>query len=155
MIWFLSQDGKDSAQFEQTILVTDGGYEILTLRPENDGKPHFMSQWWLLLKLWCACNRICTRIKNHVGMGEMIARRMCLLVLCLLGFCHGLWIPGRRFYSGGSSFSAVSGYSYDTRTFQQQVFCTIHNNASCSTITRNPSAVPGGPFQLSKHLFYI
>lgn len=40
----LAQDGKDSAQFEQTLLVTDTGYEILTLRRENDGKPHFMTQ---------------------------------------------------------------------------------------------------------------
>jgi len=41
---FFFQDGKDSAQFEQTLLVTETGYDILTLRPEHDGKPHFMTQ---------------------------------------------------------------------------------------------------------------
>ena len=39
-----SQDGKRSAQFEQTLLVTDTGYEILTARPDEGGKPHFMTQ---------------------------------------------------------------------------------------------------------------
>lgn len=37
------QDGKRSAQFEQTLLVTETGYEILTQRTEADGKPHFMT----------------------------------------------------------------------------------------------------------------
>ena len=37
------QDGKRSAQFEQTLLVTETGYEILTARTEMDGKPHFMT----------------------------------------------------------------------------------------------------------------
>lgn len=51
------QDGKRSAQFEQTLLVTDTGYEILTLRPDEGGKPHFMTQGiWvsfsLFLLLW-------------------------------------------------------------------------------------------------------
>ena len=37
------QDGKRSAQFEQTLLVTETGYKILTIRTEMDGKPHFMT----------------------------------------------------------------------------------------------------------------
>lgn len=37
------QDGKRSAQFEQTLLVTETGCDILTLRPDADGKPHFMT----------------------------------------------------------------------------------------------------------------
>jgi methionyl aminopeptidase len=40
----VTADGKLSAQFEQTILVTDTGYEILTERKENGGQPHFMDQ---------------------------------------------------------------------------------------------------------------
>ncbi|XP_065884830.1 methionine aminopeptidase 1-like isoform X2 [Dysidea avara] len=40
----VTEDGKDSAQFEQTLLVTETGCDILTLRPEHDGKPHFMTQ---------------------------------------------------------------------------------------------------------------
>ena len=36
-------DGKRSAQFEQTLLVTETGYEILTARTEMDGKPHFLT----------------------------------------------------------------------------------------------------------------
>uniref|UniRef100_A0A5S6R6A4 Methionine aminopeptidase n=1 Tax=Trichuris muris TaxID=70415 RepID=A0A5S6R6A4_TRIMR len=35
-------DGKLSAQFEQTLLVTDTGCDILTARPTHDGKPWFM-----------------------------------------------------------------------------------------------------------------
>lgn len=35
-------DGKRSAQFEHTLLVTETGYEILTERP--GGQPHFMTQ---------------------------------------------------------------------------------------------------------------
>ena len=37
------QDGLRSAQFEHTLLVTETGCDILTLRPEEDGKPHFMT----------------------------------------------------------------------------------------------------------------
>jgi len=40
----VTQDGKRSAQFEQTLLVTETGCEILTGRPDNDGRPHFMDQ---------------------------------------------------------------------------------------------------------------
>ena len=39
----LPQDGLRSAQFEHTLLVTEAGCDILTLRPEEDGKPHFMT----------------------------------------------------------------------------------------------------------------
>lgn len=38
-------DGLFSAQFEQTLLVTDTGVEILTRRRENNGQPWFMDQW--------------------------------------------------------------------------------------------------------------
>ncbi len=38
----VTQDGKRSAQFEQTFLVTDTGCEILTKRKANDGLPYFM-----------------------------------------------------------------------------------------------------------------
>ena len=38
------QDGKRSAQFEHTLLVTETGCDILTLRPDDGGRPHFMSQ---------------------------------------------------------------------------------------------------------------
>jgi len=37
------QDGRRSAQFEHTLLVTDTGCEILTQRPDANGKPHFMT----------------------------------------------------------------------------------------------------------------
>eukprot|EP00112_Aurelia_sp_Birch-Aquarium-sp1_P018302 Seg435.12 transcript_id=Seg435.12/GoldUCD/mRNA.D3Y31 product="Methionine aminopeptidase 1" protein_id=Seg435.12/GoldUCD/D3Y31 len=40
----VTQDGKRSAQFEQTLLVTETGVDILTKRPDNDGRPHFMDQ---------------------------------------------------------------------------------------------------------------
>ncbi|XP_069125180.1 methionine aminopeptidase 1-like [Argopecten irradians] len=40
----VTQDGKRSAQFEQTLLVTDTGCEILTRRRENDGQPHFLDK---------------------------------------------------------------------------------------------------------------
>ncbi|KAK3089840.1 hypothetical protein FSP39_006979 [Pinctada imbricata] len=40
----VTQDGKRSAQFEHTLLVTDTGCEILTRRRDNDGKPHFMDK---------------------------------------------------------------------------------------------------------------
>ncbi|XP_078579694.1 methionine aminopeptidase 1-like isoform X1 [Branchiostoma floridae x Branchiostoma japonicum] len=35
-------DGKRSAQFEQTLLVTEAGCDILTRRLDNNGQPHFM-----------------------------------------------------------------------------------------------------------------
>lgn len=38
----VTQDGKRSAQFEHTLLVTENGCEILTRRRVNDGQPHFM-----------------------------------------------------------------------------------------------------------------
>ncbi|XP_070559189.1 methionine aminopeptidase 1-like [Ptychodera flava] len=38
----VTQDGKRSAQFEHTLLVTETGCEILTQRQENSGRPHFM-----------------------------------------------------------------------------------------------------------------
>lgn len=37
-----TQDGLWSAQFEQTLLVTETGCEILTRRREKDGQPWFM-----------------------------------------------------------------------------------------------------------------
>ncbi|XP_064595511.1 methionine aminopeptidase 1-like [Liolophura sinensis] len=40
----VTQDGKRSAQFEHTLLVTETGCEVLTRRRENDGKPHFLDQ---------------------------------------------------------------------------------------------------------------
>lgn len=40
----VTQDGKRSAQFEQTLLVTDIGCDILTLRPDDNGRAHFLSQ---------------------------------------------------------------------------------------------------------------
>lgn len=36
-------DGKRSAQFEHTLIVTDSGYEILTGRRDQDGQPHFLA----------------------------------------------------------------------------------------------------------------
>ena len=41
---FSLQDGKRSAQFEQTLLVTETGCDILTIRPDDNGRPHFLSQ---------------------------------------------------------------------------------------------------------------
>ena len=38
-----TMDGLRSAQFEHTLLVTETGCDILTLRLEEDGKPHFMT----------------------------------------------------------------------------------------------------------------
>ncbi|RWS21659.1 methionine aminopeptidase 1-like protein, partial [Leptotrombidium deliense] len=38
----VTEDGKRSAQFEQTLLVTDNGCEILTRRRANNGQPYFM-----------------------------------------------------------------------------------------------------------------
>ena len=40
----VTQDGKLSAQFEQTFLVTESGYEILTRRRTGGGRPYFMDQ---------------------------------------------------------------------------------------------------------------
>lgn len=40
----VTRDGKRSAQFEQTLLVTETGCEILTRRRENDGLPWFMDK---------------------------------------------------------------------------------------------------------------
>jgi methionyl aminopeptidase len=40
----LIQDGKRSAQFEQTLLVTDTGCDILTKRLDADGAPYFETQ---------------------------------------------------------------------------------------------------------------
>lgn len=37
-------DGLYSAQFEHTILVTEDGCEVLTKRPQNNGKPWFMDK---------------------------------------------------------------------------------------------------------------
>ena len=38
------QDGKRSAQFEQTLVVTDLGCDILTQRLDSDGAPYFETQ---------------------------------------------------------------------------------------------------------------
>ena len=38
----VTQDGKLSAQFEETLLVTDTGVEILTRRRDKNGQPYFM-----------------------------------------------------------------------------------------------------------------
>ncbi|KAK6187838.1 hypothetical protein SNE40_005775 [Patella caerulea] len=38
----VTQDGKRSAQFEHTLLVTEEGCDIISKRLENDGQPHFM-----------------------------------------------------------------------------------------------------------------
>ncbi|ESO89064.1 hypothetical protein LOTGIDRAFT_228994 [Lottia gigantea] len=40
----VTQDGKRSAQFEHTLLVTETGCDILTQRLENDGQAHFMDK---------------------------------------------------------------------------------------------------------------
>ncbi|XP_051941761.1 methionine aminopeptidase 1 isoform X1 [Hippocampus zosterae] len=40
----VTRDGKRSAQFEHTLLVTDTGCDILTRRLEDDGRAHFLSQ---------------------------------------------------------------------------------------------------------------
>ena len=40
----VSLDGKRSAQFEQTLLVTETGCEILTVRREKNGQPWFMDK---------------------------------------------------------------------------------------------------------------
>ena len=38
----VTADGKLSAQFEETLLVTETGVEILTKRRNNGGQPYFM-----------------------------------------------------------------------------------------------------------------
>lgn len=38
----VTADGKLSAQFEETLLVTDIGVEVLTRRREKNGQPYFM-----------------------------------------------------------------------------------------------------------------
>lgn len=40
----VTQDGKLSAQFEHTLLVTDTGVDVLTQRRSNNGQPHFMDK---------------------------------------------------------------------------------------------------------------
>uniref|UniRef100_A0AAY4ARE1 Methionine aminopeptidase n=1 Tax=Denticeps clupeoides TaxID=299321 RepID=A0AAY4ARE1_9TELE len=40
----VTRDGKRSAQFEHTLLVTETGCEILTFRLEDSGRAHFLSQ---------------------------------------------------------------------------------------------------------------
>jgi methionyl aminopeptidase len=40
----VTEDGKRSAQFEQTFLVTETGYEILTRRRNSEGRPYWMDQ---------------------------------------------------------------------------------------------------------------
>ena len=39
----MTQDGKLSAQFEHTMLVTETGVDVLTKRLDDDGRPYFMS----------------------------------------------------------------------------------------------------------------
>lgn len=41
----VTQDGKLSAQFEHTLLVTETGCEILTRRRSHNGQPHFLDNW--------------------------------------------------------------------------------------------------------------
>lgn len=40
----VTRDGKRSAQFEHTLLVTETGCEIMTRRLEDNGRAHFLSQ---------------------------------------------------------------------------------------------------------------
>lgn len=40
----VTRDGKRSAQFEHTLLVTETGCEILTRRLDENGRAHFLSQ---------------------------------------------------------------------------------------------------------------
>lgn len=42
---FHLQDGKLSAQFEQTMLVTETGVDVLTARPGKPFTPYFMDSW--------------------------------------------------------------------------------------------------------------
>ena len=43
----VTADGKRSAQFEQTLLVTETGCDILTVRREKNGQPWFMDSMWI------------------------------------------------------------------------------------------------------------
>ena len=38
----VTQDGRLSAQFEHTLLVTESGCDVLTKRLDRDGQPYFM-----------------------------------------------------------------------------------------------------------------
>ncbi|CAB1331030.1 unnamed protein product [Coregonus sp. 'balchen'] len=40
----VTRDGKRSAQFEHTLLVTETGCDILTRRLDDNGRPHFLNQ---------------------------------------------------------------------------------------------------------------
>ena len=40
----VTTDGKWSAQFEHTMIVTETGVEVLTARGEGHGRPHFLDQ---------------------------------------------------------------------------------------------------------------
>lgn len=40
----VTRDGRRSAQFEHTLLVTETGCEILTRRLEDNGRAHFLNQ---------------------------------------------------------------------------------------------------------------
>ena len=40
----VTEDGKRSAQFEHTLLVTDTGCDIITRRLAKKGQPHFMDK---------------------------------------------------------------------------------------------------------------
>ncbi|KAL4239997.1 Methionine aminopeptidase 1 [Mactra antiquata] len=40
----VTEDGRRSAQFEHTLLVTETGCDILTIRRDKDGQPHFKDQ---------------------------------------------------------------------------------------------------------------
>lgn len=40
---YIYKDGKRSAQFEHTLIVTETGHEILTGRREHGGQPHFLT----------------------------------------------------------------------------------------------------------------
>jgi len=42
----VTADGKLSAQFEHTVLVTDTGYEILTMRPEPLKNSEIFPDYW-------------------------------------------------------------------------------------------------------------
>ena len=40
----VTRDGKRSAQFEQTMIVTETGVDILSKRTSGSGRPYFMDQ---------------------------------------------------------------------------------------------------------------
>ncbi|EJW77735.1 methionine aminopeptidase [Wuchereria bancrofti] len=67
----VTSDGKPSAQFEQTLLVTDSGCDVLTAR--NTGRPWFMDQ---LEK----CSESLTRFENHDFISSPIENTHSLLV---------------------------------------------------------------------------